>query len=166
MSFSLILRKTWDNMGTEAQSIMWELRNWGLRKTLESGDKIKWEFPKQKGDIFLRREIVWPSMKNKQCGVREAARNCGYVSLMSKMTLWVHRGLAVKGGSESYLVIIEKPKTMGKHGRAGLGFMKTSGSGRAKEKSSLEEGDRPCPSLGSVGGSLPFSLTQTFAGQR
>lgn len=69
-------------------------------------------------------------------------------------------------GSESDLVIIAKPKTMGKHGRVGLGFVKTSGSGQAKDKSSLEEGDRPCPLLGSVGGSLPFSLAQTFAGQR
>lgn len=148
-----------------SQSVIWELRNWGLGKISESGDKNKWKFPKQKGEISFRREIVWSRMENKRWSVREAARNCGYIRLVIKMRLWVCRGLAVKGGSEADLAFGDKPRTIGKHGRAGLGFVRTCGSGWPGNASSLEEGDRPCPLPGSAGSSPSFSLAQTFAGQ-
>jgi hypothetical protein len=40
------------------QSVMWKPRNWGLGKALESRVKNKWKFSKQKGESFLRREIL------------------------------------------------------------------------------------------------------------
>lgn len=117
MSFSLILRKTWDNshnMGIEThmsfQSIGCEPRseNW-WQKQVGISQTEGWDFPQKKGNCMTQRSV------------RDAERNCGYVRAGQDETVSLQK-LSCGG---------RKWKIIGKPRRAGLGFMKTSGRQRS-----------------------------------